>query len=72
MSKSISDKVCNGIQGNIYSCCSSSNQCDQNQGDCDSDSECSGDLICGTDNCQSPFPSDADCCKVPGNPTMFM
>ena len=43
-------------------CCSSSNPCDLNQGDCDNDSECSGDLVCGKDNCPFPFPSDADCC----------
>ena len=47
---------------NVYSCCTSSNQCDENQGDCDSDDECIGNLQCGKDNCQSPFPSDADCC----------
>ena len=54
--------VCNGIVGDSYTCCSSSNQCGPNQGDCDSDSECSGNLVCGTDNCNSPFPTDADCC----------
>ena len=59
-----SAEVCNGIGNNVYSCCSSTNQCDVNQGDCDSDNECSGYLICGNNNCQSPFPTDADCCKL--------
>ena len=54
----------------MYKCCSSSNQCGLNEGDCDSDSECSGNLICGKDNCQSPFPSDVDCCVLPGNFTL--
>ena len=35
------------------------------EGDCDSDSDCAGDLVCGTDNCQdfdSAFSSTHDCC----------
>ena len=38
-------------------------------GDCDDDSECQGDLVCGADNCHSEFASPgsnwaegADCC----------
>ena len=58
----ISAEVCNAMGNNVYSCCTSSNQCDENQGDCDSDDECIGNLQCGKDNCQSPFPTDADCC----------
>ena len=64
--------VCNAIDGNVYTCCSSTNQCDRNQGDCDSDSECSGDLICGSNNCKFPFPSDADCCYGAGNSKFAM
>ena len=64
--------VCNAIDGNVYTCCSSTNQCDHNQGDCDSDSECSGDLICGSNNCKFPFPSDADCCYGAGNSKFAM
>ena len=51
----------------MYNCCSESNQCDLNQGDCDSDSDCNGILVCGSDNCQLPFPMGADCCEEPGN-----
>lgn len=56
---------CTGIL-NIYdmSCCTSANPCGPNQGDCDSDDQCSGDLRCGTDNCIG-FPSSyssMDCC----------
>ena len=39
-------------------------------GDCDGDSQCQGDLVCGSDNCLSDFSSSgsnwvegADCCK---------
>ena len=49
-----------------YGCCTSSNPCGLGEGDCDSDSECNGDLICGLDNCQSLDSgwaySDIDCC----------
>merc|ERR1712141_260612 len=44
------------------SCCNSGNLCDVDEGDCDEDSDCDGDLICGTNNCESPFPSSHDCC----------
>ena len=40
-------------------------------GDCDSDSDCAGSLVCGTDNCQAhhagAHPS-ADCCVAPVAP----
>ena len=44
------------------SCCNSSNLCDIDEGDCDADSDCDGDLICGSNNCASPFPDTHDCC----------
>ena len=44
-----------GCQNGGWSCCSSSNQCSIGEGDCDDDSECSGNLVCGTDNCDSNF-----------------
>ena len=49
-----------------YGCCTSSNPCGVGEGDCDSDSECNADLICGLDNCHSLdsgwAASDYDCC----------
>ena len=40
--------------------------CQEWEGDCDSDDECAGSLICGKDNCNQPqhnsWPSDSDCC----------
>ncbi len=37
--------------GGDNECCSSSNQCSMGEGDCDSNSECAGELVCGNDNC---------------------
>ena len=70
----ISAEVCNSI-GNkteVYKCCTSKNKCDLNQGDCDLDTDCSGELVCGSNNCQHPFLPDADCCEKPGNFIMFL
>jgi hypothetical protein len=43
----------------------------ESDGDCDMDSDCHGDLVCGTDNCEqggdSIFDSTDDCCKSPHN-----
>ena len=38
--------------------------CENTHGDCDNDSECKDELICGTDNCATAwnFPTSADCC----------
>ena len=50
---------CNG--GN--DCCTSSNQCGINEGDCDSDNECKVNLVCGRNNCVGDtFDSTDDCC----------
>ena len=63
------DKVCNGTDYDSE-CCSSSKKCCIDQGDCDSDFECVGALVCGSNNCPSPFHSNADCCENP-NPGNF-
>lgn len=51
------------------SCCTESLPCQANEGDCDSDVDCAGSLVCGTDNCNtvsSGFPDNGyDCCVVP-------
>merc|ERR1719481_36439 len=58
--------VCDG--GN--SCCKNG-ICKAGEGDCDNDSDCNADLVCGKDNCKD-FPGDRssfeptdDCCMVP-------
>ena len=46
-------------------CCTTNTPCGLGQGDCDSDTECTGDLMCGKNNCGPEFLwSDADCCKL--------
>ena len=46
-----------------WSCCSITNLCGENEGDCDSDAHCLNDLKCGTENCVGPhFNPLADCC----------
>ena len=42
--------------------------CEEFKGDCDSDSECEGDLLCGANNCVGPlFDSQDDCCYRPNS-----
>ena len=64
ISFNILGKDCDGI---IYDaeCCSVAAPCANNEGDCDDESECQGDLICGQNNCPAPFHSGADCCESP-------
>jgi hypothetical protein len=51
-----------------WGCCSSSKPCGSNEGDCDSDNDCSGNLKCGVNNCVgSQFHPAADCCIEQGN-----
>ena len=49
--------------------CTSKNKCIEWDGDCDSDSDCVDDLICGTDNCPRKYGDDwgigDDCCFKP-------
>jgi len=49
-------------------CCTDSNPCAISEGDCDSFSDCQGDLDCGVNNCprlHSSFEPEDDCCFVP-------
>ena len=55
-------------------CCTSSDQCGEGEGDCDSDVDCAGNLKCGQGNgldgnCDTSlgFHSDYDCCYDPGS-----
>ena len=47
------------------SCCTSSNQCDIGEGDCDENSNCIGYLVCGTSNCHGVNVNPHnDCCEL--------
>jgi len=51
--------------------CSNNNPCTLGQGDCDSDDECLGTLVCGTNNCKDFHETAAnhtDCCTGTGGP----
>lgn len=51
---------------NSWGCCSPSKPCPEGEGDCDNDSECSGNLVCGSNNCKkwnSKAHSAMDCCS---------
>ena len=54
------------------SCCTGSKPCGEGEGDCDYDSECAGNLVCGLDNCRrgplrhiGSFDDTDDCCQRP-------
>ena len=53
---------------NDYYCCTSNNPCDIGEGDCDSDDECAGNLVCGTENCAAGN-SYMDCCTTTAGTT---
>ena len=66
------DPQCNGNQDITWHCCSSSGYvfCGENEGDCDDDWDCVGNLLCGNNNCLNidvldNFTSNHDCCYIP-------
>ena len=52
--------MCNGQDDG---CCTEDTPCIEGEGDCDSNDECLGSLICGDDNC--PWGDRDDCCEAP-------
>ena len=54
-----------------WDCCNSYNPCGHGEGDCDSDNDCAGNLVCGTDNCAAGD-HDLDCCTTPAGTTVSM
>ena len=62
---------CSGSLSNSSNslCCTNENKCEKGMGDCDSDSECAKELICGVNNCKTDFSHEGsnwnwydDCC----------
>jgi len=61
----IRNEKCSSSNAN-WSCCTSSNPCGENQGDCDVNSDCKSGLVCEQNKCPSGFPSSSyDCCAKP-------
>ena len=60
-------RKCNGgaDDEDFEHCCSEENPCNEGEGDCDISSDCKGDLVCGTDNCDPDKYSQkwVDCCE---------
>ena len=61
--------LCNPGTWKGYSngCCSVEEQCGEEEGDCNQDSECFGSLICMPNSCprNKGFHNRADCCQQP-------
>ena len=59
---------CNSFSAceNFWTCCSNTNPCKINEGDCDSDNHCIGKLRCGVGNCGPLYPNNSDCCETKG------
>ena len=69
---------CNGYPKTEWDCCNPTTKCGEGEGDCDTDDDCVGDLICGSsrdksNNCKNEFANSAsfwmdkaDCCTQPG------
>ena len=57
-----------------WNCCNKDHKCNEYEGDCQLDSDCVGDLVCGSNNCPSDFPDLAyDCCeKRSGNFSKYL
>ena len=55
---------CNGTHEQTEHCCSSTNLCTVNQGNCEVDSDCIGNLQCGKNNCNSNFPNGTNCLSL--------
>ena len=51
---------------NDWGCCTNAAPCGLGTGDCDYDSECAGNLVCGDDNCAAGSPN-LDCCMDPAS-----
>ena len=47
----VEDSCCGEDSGG--SCCTEVNPCYLGEGDCDNDNQCMGDMICGTNNCDT-------------------
>ena len=69
----ILEPICDGGDN----CCTTKDTCQEGEGDCNVDADCTGDLKCGFNNCpvksEPSFDKTDDCCYNPGTaaPTSF-
>ena len=62
-----SDKFYDCCMKPSWSYCTPTSPCHENEGDCDKDEDCVGDLICNdnVNNCGKAYPNLFDCCTKP-------
>jgi len=71
--KDAETRKCDGQGTNMWTCCAGKKDgCKVDEGDCDDDKECEGDLVCGRNSCKFTIPpankdrffpaGQADCC----------
>ena len=61
-------KRCRGRNFDLEICCTNENPCVEGEGDCEVDNDCTGNLVCGNNNCKafgSFFHEKDDCCVKP-------
>ena len=59
-------ETCDGRPSIDWDCCTPQSPCGVGKGDCDTDSDCSGALKCGNNNCiesEKHWHDKADCCE---------
>merc|ERR1712223_1457865 len=66
--KPSTSKTCKGRNFLPRPCCTPQSPCPEGEGDCEVDNDCSGDLVCGNNNCKqfgSFYHEKDDCCVKP-------
>merc|ERR1711988_103418 len=64
------DRRCGGRNIDEGICCSQETPCELGEGDCETDQDCSADLVCGNNNCKqfaAYFHEKDDCCVSPAS-----
>ena len=56
---------CNDTHSRTFSCCNDLYKCKVNEGNCNNNNDCYGNLECGDKNCD--WSSEANCCTHPHN-----
>ena len=63
----IVNQECGEGASSSSNCCTPDKPCDVGMGNCNSNEDCVGSLICGDKNCGTAFLKDDNCCEVNEN-----
>ena len=63
----IVNQECGEGASSSNNCCTPDKPCDVGMGNCNSNEDCVGNLICGDKNCGTGFLKDDNCCEVNEN-----